>query len=664
MSIFKHQPHINDEQIYNKGIFADFKQRDLFKAKLDYQKSRMTGDHSSRFDIKNKYTIIHSISTNHIHKGNNNFIPSPISSERKQNLSNIMINNTINNNKENKNYQNSNNINKVFSKIGNDVIDKNNINNFPKPKFNNNIRLNSIGKNKKNKKFLVENGLENIIENLMEITKDKPLIFNMKRNSSNSNLETISKLNIKNEFKERESQLIENNDFLTEIHFKIWECIFEMENLYENKISLLNLSKKFLNMIYNEIKNKRKFEIFQISNFNFVYQKIIKIFIVLQIYIRYLLLDFNYEVIIRTNVKKMLYSINDYLLSLLINFVFIKKNIKENKGCSKISSNFINTYNLIMKNHKIKKSKEQPFIFGTTMFKNLDLSILTIKNFSNNYFSVGYFKPIHSICYEIFRLIDISTIEEILKIVNINVLYYITKNEINKKNNNQNNNNNNNNNQILNNSNFNSLNTFGFLNLPSPFLPPLEDNIKNDIYTLVLDLDETLVHFFYTPSGGTFLLRPYCLEFLQKMSKIFEIVIFTAAMKDYADNILDILDPEKNLIKFRLYREHTSIYNSINGMSFSKDLSKLGRNLNKVIIIDNLSDNFKLQPNNGITIGTWTEDMRDTELIDIGNFLKNLVLKNPKDVRIVIQKINEDINRNVRKGNLNPFKDININDYV
>jgi hypothetical protein len=56
--------------------------------------------------------------------------------------------------------------------------------------------------------------------------------------------------------------------------------------------------------------------------------------------------------------------------------------------------------------------------------------------------------------------------------------------------------------------------------------------------------------------------------------------------------------------------------------------------------------------------------MRDTELVDIGNFLKNLVLKNPKDVRIVIQKFKEDINRNIRKGNLNPFKDININDYV
>ncbi len=148
------------------------------------------------------------------------------------------------------------------------------------------------------------------------------------------------------------------------------------------------------------------------------------------------------------------------------------------------------------------------------------------------------------------------------------------------------------------------------------------------------------------------------------MSKIFEIVIFTAAMRDYADNILDILDPEKNIIKYRLYREHTSIYSSINGMSFSKDLSKLGRDLNKVIIIDNLSDNFKLQPNNGIPIGTWTEDMRDTELVDIGNFLKNLVLKNPKDVRIVIQKFKEDINRNIRKGNLNPFKDVNINDYI
>ena len=232
----------------------------------------------------------------------------------------------------------------------------------------------------------------------------------------------------------------------------------------------------------------------------------------------------------------------------------------------------------------------------------------------------------------------------------------------NLKNKTQNNKNNNNNNSIINKNILEDINTFdifcelGIFNIQYPLLPPLE-NENNNIYTLVLDLDETLVHFFYTPSGGTFLIRPYCLEFLNKMSKLCEIVIFTAAMKDYADSILDILDSKKNIIKYRLYRQHTSI----EGMSFSKDLSKLGRDLNKVIIIDNLSDNFKLQPNNGIPIGTWTEDMRDTELVDIGNFLKNLVLKNPKDVRIIIQKIKNDMSK---KNNLFSFKNIDINNYL
>ena len=664
MSLLK-PPFFEEEQkIYNKAYFPELKNKELFKAKLDYQKNRMTGDHSSRALFKNKYTIIHSVSTNHIHKGNNKYIPNPLSSERKQNnnlninVSNSIINNTLNNstkNIENKNIPKNSSANNVFSRIGNDVVKKNYIN-YSNPKHNNNIiRLNSLKTNRKKEKFLAENGLENVIDNLIEMTKDKPFIFNMKRNSSNSNLETISKLNIQKEIKERESQLIDNNNFLIDIHFQIWECIFEMENHYDNKNTLLIISKKFLNMIHKEVKNKRKFEIFQLSNFNFVYQKIIKILIILQVYIRFLLLDFNYEITLKTNVKKMISNINDYFLSLILNFVFVKDNLKENKYFSKLNKEFMTSFNLIMKNHKIKKSKEQPFIFGSSMFKNLDNPITTIKTFSNNYFNVGYFKLIHSICIELFRLIDVSTIDEILKIVNVNVLYYITKNNINKKNTNKN---------SANNFDLNTLSTFGFLNLPPPFLPPLDDDSKNNTYTLVLDLDETLVHFFYTPSGGTFLIRPYCFEFLKKMSTIFEVIIFTAAMKDYADSILDILDPDKNLIKYRLYRQHTSIYTTINGLTFSKDLSKLGRDLNKVIIIDNLSDNFKLQPNNGIAIGTWTENMKDTELMDIGNFLNNLIMKNPEDIRIIIERINQDLDKINKKGNVSPFKELNINNYI
>ncbi len=680
MSKFNKKFIQEEQKSFNNNLyFPDLKTKELFKSKIHFQKNRMTRDHSSRVDLKNKCTIIHSISTNQIYKGNNNLIPSSNPSERKQinnlniNIRNLNFNNTFNDlskNNENRSFSKNTNLNKVFSKIGNDFIIKNNVN-FSKPKINkenklknlktknynnNNINnLSNIKITKRRNKF----GIENVIENLMYLTKDKPLIFNLKRNSSNSSLDSISKINIKKDNNEKESQLIDNNDFLIEIHFKIWECIFEMENHYESKKSLINLSKKFLNLILIEIENKRKFEIFQLSNFNLLYQKIIKIYIVLQIYIRFLLLDFNYEAKIKKNVKNMLFNINEYFILLISNFVFIKENLKENKGCSKISQECINSYNFIIKHHRLKKIKEQPFIFASTMFKNLDIPISIIKQFSNNFFKLGYFTPIHSICIDLFQYIDVSTINEIFKIVNINVLYYITNNNL--KINTQNNNNNN----IINKNIFEDINNFdifcelGIFNIQYPLLPPLEKE-KNNIYTLVLDLDETLVHFFYTPSGGTFLIRPYCLEFLNKMSKIFEIVIFTAAMKDYADSILDILDSKKTIIKYRLYRQHTSI----DGMSFSKDLSKLGRDLNKVIIIDNVSDNFKLQPNNGIHIGTWTENMKDTELFDIGKFLEDLILRKPNDVRIVIQKIKEDFEKKNGKNIAWCFKDIDLNNFM
>lgn len=77
--------------------------------------------------------------------------------------------------------------------------------------------------------------------------------------------------------------------------------------------------------------------------------------------------------------------------------------------------------------------------------------------------------------------------------------------------------------------------SFGLFNdgppVSQPFLPSLGLKSK-EIYTLILDLDETLAHYFYSPSGGTFLIRPHCNEFLQEMSQYFEVVIFTAAMKD------------------------------------------------------------------------------------------------------------------------------------
>ena len=129
-----------------------------------------------------------------------------------------------------------------------------------------------------------------------------------------------------------------------------------------------------------------------------------------------------------------------------------------------------------------------------------------------------------------------------------------------------------------------------------------------------------------------FFVRPFCFDFLNELKDIYEIITFTAGTKEYADNILNQLDFNRNIFQYRLYRQHTTIV----GNNVYKDLSKLGRELSKTIIIDNLRENFKLQNNNGIFIKTWTSDVNDTQFKDIKKILKDIVKYQVNDVRIVI----------------------------
>jgi TFIIF-interacting CTD phosphatase-like protein len=104
-------------------------------------------------------------------------------------------------------------------------------------------------------------------------------------------------------------------------------------------------------------------------------------------------------------------------------------------------------------------------------------------------------------------------------------------------------------------------------------------------YTLVLDLDETLVH--YDHKHRHFKVRPFAILFLREMAKYFEVVIFTAALQDYADSILNAMDKE-HLVAHRLYRSSTRF----KAGTYLKDLSRLGRDLSRCLIIDNMEDNF------------------------------------------------------------------------
>jgi Dullard-like phosphatase family protein len=138
-------------------------------------------------------------------------------------------------------------------------------------------------------------------------------------------------------------------------------------------------------------------------------------------------------------------------------------------------------------------------------------------------------------------------------------------------------------------------------------LPPIS---KDKTYTLVLDLDETLIHFVENEDGSSqFLIRPYAQYFLKQMAKYYELVIFTAAVQDYADYILDRMDTE-GFISYRLYRRHTNLQANVH----QKDLSRIGRDLSKTLIVDNSAENFQLQPDNGVYIKSWYDDPNDKAL--------------------------------------------------
>ena len=184
------------------------------------------------------------------------------------------------------------------------------------------------------------------------------------------------------------------------------------------------------------------------------------------------------------------------------------------------------------------------------------------------------------------------------------------------------------------------------LNSEKLLLPPKSKEFYNK-KTLILDLDETLVHSSFTPfekndivlnvdfEGVMYniyvLIRPDAELFIKSVGKLFEVVIFTASISKYASPLLDILDKEKN-IKFRLYRDHCTFINGI----YIKDLKKCNRSLKDLIIVDNSPIAYTFDSDNGLPIKTWIEDPDDKELMKLLPILE--FLSKTKDVRKFIDQ--------------------------
>lgn len=152
---------------------------------------------------------------------------------------------------------------------------------------------------------------------------------------------------------------------------------------------------------------------------------------------------------------------------------------------------------------------------------------------------------------------------------------------------------------------------------------------------IVIDLDETLVHSSFKPiSNADFIVpveidgtihqvyvlkRPYVDEFLCRMKELFECVLFTASLAKYADPVADLLD-KWDVFHSRLFRESCVFHRG----NYVKDLGRLGRELHKIIIVDNSPASYIFHPDNAVPVSSWFDDMNDRELLDLIPFLENL----------------------------------------
>ncbi|XP_023147410.2 CTD small phosphatase-like protein 3 [Amphiprion ocellaris] len=169
--------------------------------------------------------------------------------------------------------------------------------------------------------------------------------------------------------------------------------------------------------------------------------------------------------------------------------------------------------------------------------------------------------------------------------------------------------------------------------------------------TLVVDLEETLMfsslnvideaeYTFHTAFQDHqykvyMILRPHVKEFLQAMAKNYELFVYTCAKKEYAEKILDVLDPQKKLFRHRLYQDDCAC---ILG-HYIKDLSILGRDLSKTVVLDNAPHTYPYHLMNTLPIKSWSGQTGDRELQKLIPYMEKLsaaedfqeVLKKRKD---------------------------------
>ena len=519
--------------------------------------------------------------------------------------------------------KNNNIINNYYNNNFYDTPIKNNIQigmNQKSRSLNNSIK-NLINKSKKNKNYNYSNKKDKCIN----------ISLNMSSNNLNDSFFTINNI---------------NNSFFPKYEIKPF---LNYEYKYDYKISKMNLNKNkfqniffFINFEELMIIGEKLFEIIKMLQNNKKMAN--QCFEFWNYFFNSSLPEDIKNLILNSELRDAIYSINYTLMSILIcydysfnkflvekcfyllkenleliinNYIIlckyiikkVDKNNQDNKWIFKLnnmlSKNDINNINNCIIHNKSFKEK---FIYNTNIIiKNLKIILEHFKSNSNQSLLI-LFKNISQKNYE---EINYYYRTFLLREENINGSFLASL-------------------YLKDNPNFQTISK------------PYITKKNNKKYTLILDLEETLLSIrlkSYNNGEAIIKMRPGLFEFLDEIKKFFEIIVFTASSQDYAESLIDSIEEKKKYFDYKFFRQHNIIIEN----DFVKDLSRIGRDLDKMIIVDNMPQNYRLHKENGINIkGFWGEDLCDRLLFNLKKILIKIA-KEGGDLRNGLTKYHEDI---------------------
>ncbi len=160
---------------------------------------------------------------------------------------------------------------------------------------------------------------------------------------------------------------------------------------------------------------------------------------------------------------------------------------------------------------------------------------------------------------------------------------------------------------------------------------PLIPFPNNKEYTLLIHLDDTIIHI--PNKSSNIYLRNGLFEFLNYVNQYYEIISFTNGNENYSDQIINLIESNGKYFDYCLHRDNATYLNE----EYYKDIKKIGRDVKKTIIIDDKNNNLGIEDENTIFIKSFifneNDNKYDNVLKNLCNILISIAKDEPDDIR-------------------------------